>query len=918
MVISHISRLMARHGRLAFLIIGILVIFPFVVLWRTPGRRFADVLRGQPSALRMYGETWTDAEFVRELRESDVAVFLQTNGFILPSRDNRLYDYWLEQTLYRIRALREARRRGLDAVSDEQVAERIRSMPFFQVKGEFDPERFRQFCNGFLRSQGLTATDLDEIVRKNIIIERLENLVRASVFASPREVRTLFDVRREKIHLRRRDFRYFDLMKEASIDPSEQEIKDWFAKHRTEIRLPERKRIRVAKFDPKQFQKDVKITPKEVQDHYRRNKVRFDRMGKNSFEKAKTAAESELRAQKARRKALETARNIRSAVLAAWNKNGKKGPAADLFARECNKAGVKTVDSGFFSERSTEIPGVGKLPNLIRRTKTLSADDPLSNVLFDSGAYYLACFLEAKEGPIPDKLDAETRAVVIDKIIEEKARAFYDEHVEKFRKMLENGKKTPQDLIREYAEEVERTAGKSDEEKQELKRAFQDEVTRYLIPYFVPEKKKALVAVFSPRRYAGRVKISDEDVREYYEKHKSEFKTNQARFRKIVLRIPKGAKPEDKQKLRKKLEKVRAEIAAGLDFAEAAGKYSEDARTRAKGGDAGFLTKTDLPKEIRDLAFRLEPGEISDVLETPTEFLLLKMEEKRDVKPLAEAAPVIRKKLLEAEQKRMAQEAASKFLDAVYNALDNLPDDPKKTAADIFRETAAKTGVIVKETDWFRKGGLISPFGFESALSQKAFDLNKQRPVSDIIEGREDIYVACWKGTQKAYLPKFGKEPDLLVRVRNHLKREAALRLARTKAREMYEELQKKLAAGTPFVKAAEGLGFEDVPEFPIEDPPRKGAFMDLIVKHVRSVPAGTLATPIETPYGAVLVYVESRTPPTDEEFEKEKDAFRQRILAEKEQEILAQFRKRLEEESKTELAEKWRPGQRRGSRPRI
>ena len=59
-------------------------------------------------------------------------------------------------------------------------------------------------------------------------------------------------------------------------------------------------------------------------------------------------------------------------------------------------------------------------------------------------------------------------------------------------------------------------------------------------------------------------------------------------------------------------------------------KSSDDASTKTKGGDVGFFSKKMIMKPLGDTAFSLKPGGISDIVETPYGYEILKVEEKKE------------------------------------------------------------------------------------------------------------------------------------------------------------------------------------------------------------------------------------------------------------------------------------------------
>jgi hypothetical protein len=71
-------------------------------------------------------------------------------------------------------------------------------------------------------------------------------------------------------------------------------------------------------------------------------------------------------------------------------------------------------------------------------------------------------------------------------------------------------------------------------------------------------------------------------------------------------------------------------IQAGEDFAAIAKEYSEDQVTKANGGDYGFSisqTDRDLPPQVIDRLFRMQPGQVSEIINTSTGLEILKYRE---------------------------------------------------------------------------------------------------------------------------------------------------------------------------------------------------------------------------------------------------------------------------------------------------
>jgi peptidyl-prolyl cis-trans isomerase SurA len=155
----------------------------------------------------------------------------------------------------------------------------------------------------------------------------------------------------------------------------------------------------------------------------------------------------------------------------------------------------------------------------------------------------------------------------------------------------------------------------------------------------------------------SKVNISDEDVRAYYNRHYKAGGANvQVRASHIFLAIPEGADAgavADKQALARKL----AERAASEDFAGLARQYSDDAATRAEGGDLGYFGKDMLPKPIEELVFTMKPGEIRGPVRAERGFHVIKLVDRKtsDAKPLADVEDDIRMQLRQKEMEKQTK-----------------------------------------------------------------------------------------------------------------------------------------------------------------------------------------------------------------------------------------------------------------------
>jgi hypothetical protein len=136
--------------------------------------------------------------------------------------------------------------------------------------------------------------------------------------------------------------------------------------------------------------------------------------------------------------------------------------------------------------------------------------------------------------------------------------------------------------------------------------------------------------------WAGFVKtrISEPQVRKYYDDNKDFFDQVQVRASHILLRLPPNAPDSERQAKTQKLQALRADIVAGkLDFAKAA-KENSECTTRDAGGDLGFFPRKWLvPEPIAQAAFALPVGGVSDVVVTELGLHVIKVTDRKKGEP---------------------------------------------------------------------------------------------------------------------------------------------------------------------------------------------------------------------------------------------------------------------------------------------
>jgi RNA polymerase sigma factor (sigma-70 family) len=150
---------------------------------------------------------------------------------------------------------------------------------------------------------------------------------------------------------------------------------------------------------------------------------------------------------------------------------------------------------------------------------------------------------------------------------------------------------------------------------------------------------------------------SPSEIERYYHAHEDDFREKESvEVSMIVLNKPPTNELSAVEDLRAQASAIRARLAAGADFATEAKLYSGGSQARF-GGQWGWMERGMLRSELDEVAFSLQPGEISNVIESPEVFWIMRVTGRRPprLKPLSEVQDEIWKTLARQQRELEAQ-----------------------------------------------------------------------------------------------------------------------------------------------------------------------------------------------------------------------------------------------------------------------
>jgi len=132
------------------------------------------------------------------------------------------------------------------------------------------------------------------------------------------------------------------------------------------------------------------------------------------------------------------------------------------------------------------------------------------------------------------------------------------------------------------------------------------------------------------RQVDNRVTVSTEEIDNFLANLKAQGITTQAyHLAHILIAVPEAATPEQIQQARQKAEMVLTKLRSGADFAQTAVSVSDDLQA-LQGGDLGWRKAGELPSLFAEMVTKMQPGDISNLIRSPSGFHIVKLLEKRD------------------------------------------------------------------------------------------------------------------------------------------------------------------------------------------------------------------------------------------------------------------------------------------------
>lgn len=224
--------------------------------------------------------------------------------------------------------------------------------------------------------------------------------------------------------------------------------------------------------------------------------------------------------------------------------------------------------------------------------------------------------------------------------------------------------------------------------------------------FVIPESAKIDYVVLDGAQIAAQMTVSDDDIKSYYDQNIKNFSTDEERRAShILIKVDKDASAANQAAAKAKAEEVLALVRKDpANFAQLAKQYSQDEGSAQNGGDLGFFSKDMMVKPVEEAAFKLKKGEISDLVKSAFGYHIIDLTDIKPaiVKPLGEVKNQISEEIKKQKASKQFSEMAETFANTVYEQSNSL-----KPVADKLKLKIETADNLMRNANPVNKANLI-------------------------------------------------------------------------------------------------------------------------------------------------------------------------------------------------------------------
>jgi peptidyl-prolyl cis-trans isomerase D len=616
----------------------------------------SDPNRGGQIVARVGNERITAVEFDRQYRAMVERYRQMYQGNFSPELERALDlpRNVLDQMIERMLRLEAAHRLDLH-VSDQELADKIVTLPFFQDNGQFIG---REKYEKMLRSNGILPERFEEEMREDMLLEKYSGLVKASVVVPDTELAREYSVRNDKATI---EYILVPTARlESNAQPTDADLQGYLDKHKDRYRAPVQRKVKYLLIDRAKVR--AKQTPGDAEVHaaYAQRKDTFTVPEQVNASHILISVKPDATPQ------ADAAARVKAETLAAR----AKVPGADFV-----KLANENTDDPSGKTTGGKLPPFshGQMVPEFEEAAFSMAPGEIRGPIKTQFGYHIIK-VESKT-PARTRTLEEARPMIVADLTEKQTAAEMDR------------------LSRELSEKLKGMRSASDDDVRKL----QSETLTYNTTEWTA-RGDSIPGIGNNQKFAEEAwgtplgKISSTPVTTgrgiAFVRPSEERAAGLPPFAEIRARIESDWKAERREKdALAQLEPAAKELASGTTLGALATRYSADVKTTTEFGPAGPVPELGAAPELAAAVFRTPQGQAGPPVAVPTGFVLFRVLTRTPANPTAFEAQ--KDQLRESIRTREAERLTRAYLQELRATRTVEVNEP--LLASFLRETGAST-----------------------------------------------------------------------------------------------------------------------------------------------------------------------------------------------------------------------------------
>lgn len=429
----------------------------------------------------------------------------------------------------------------------------------------------------------------------------------------------------------------------------------------------------------------------------------------------------------------------------------------------------------------------------------------------------------------------------------------------------------------------EKLAEKIQPSDEELRSYYESHKTEYR---YLEEQRKVRYVFINTEKVGSKLAIPDADLKKEFETLAPQYKEAGVKVQQIVLRVArKDLDAQVEQKAKDLIAKLRGTTGQGTEeaFAEAARGNSEDPATARNNG---FLTKAfkrddKKPHGLYDRAVDMKPGDITDIpIRYSGDWYILRRGDA--VQKTFEEA---KNELLVSARNRRGFDAAFKVAQKAHARLKET-QDPQKVAQELAAEANMAPGEMVRETGFVKPGDDVPDIGSNQQFEMSIAALNNPKDVGEPAGVKNGFAIPMLLEKREPRIPEF-----------DEVKTKVADAITQQRAKEQLEQKAKDLAASMSGPDGIKAAGEKEGYDAGVEESYKLGGSLEkagssaVVDDVIYSLKPGEFSkTPIKVDDKWVIVGVTKKYDADLGAFANQRDTLKQSMMSERQEQVFEDY----------------------------